>query len=127
MLRLELAQYRELETFAQFGSDLDPATLKQIERGRRLTEILKQNPHDVLAVEKQIVIIYAGTRGYLDKYPVQLCRKYEEELYKFLESKYPDILKNIKEKKDLMPEIEEKLKKALDDFDSYFSSLVKQL
>jgi len=101
--------------------------LKQIERGRRLTEILKQNPHDVLAVEKQIVIIYAGTRGYLDKYPVQLCRKYEEELYKFLESKYPDILKNIKERKDLMPEIEEKLKKALDDFDSYFSSLVKQL
>jgi F-type H+-transporting ATPase subunit alpha len=127
MLRLELAQYRELETFAQFGSDLDPATLKQIERGRRLTEILKQNPHDVLAVEKQIVIIYAGTRGYLDKYPIQLCRKYEEELYKFLESKYPDILKNIKEKKDLVPEIEEKLKKALDDFDSYFSSLVKQL
>jgi F-type H+-transporting ATPase subunit alpha len=127
MLRLELAQYRELETFAQFGSDLDPATLKQIERGRRLTEILKQNPHEVLPVEKQIVIIYAGTRGYLDKYPVQLCRKYEDELYKFLESKYPDIFKDIKEKKDLTPEIEEKLKKALDDFDSYFSSLVKQL
>ena len=125
MLRLELAQYRELETFAQFGSDLDPATLKQIERGRRLTEILKQDPRQVLPVEKQIVIIYAGTRGYLDKYPVSACRKYEQELYKFLEAKYPDILKNIKEKKEITDEIEDKLKKALSEFDEHFSSLVK--
>ena len=122
MLRLELAQYRELEAFAQFGSDLDPATLKQIERGRRLTEILKQEPHKVLPVEKQIVIIYAGTRGYLDKYPVEKCKEYEEKLYEFIESKYPEIFQLIREKKDLTPEIEEKLKKALDEFDKVFPS-----
>ncbi len=125
MLRLELAQYRELETFAQFGSDLDPATLRQIERGRRLTEILKQEPRKVLPVEKQIVIIYAGTRGYLDKYPVRLCRKYEEELYKFLDSKYSNLLQKIREEKELTPEIEEEIKKALSEFDEFFSSYAK--
>ncbi len=127
MLRLELAQYRELETFAQFGSDLDPATLKQIERGRRLTEILKQNPREVLPVEKQVVIIYAGTRGYLDSYPVSACKKYEQELFNFLDSKYPNLLSDIKNKKDITPEIEEMLKKALEEFDTYFGAIIKRL
>lgn len=125
MLRLELAQYRELEVFAQFGSDLDQATLKQIERGRRLTEILKQGVHEVLEVEKQVVIIYAGTRGYLDKYPVSACKRYESELYKFLETRYPDILEDIRKTKEITPTTEERLRKALEEFDSYFSTMLK--
>ena len=126
MLRLDLAQYRELEAFAQFGSDLDAATVKQIERGRRLTELLKQEPRKVLPVEKQIVIIYAGTRGYTDKYPVSLCSKYEEELYKFIENRYNQIFEKIREKQELTEEIEELLKKALNEFTAYFDALIKK-
>src|SRR6184192_630898 len=84
-LRLELAQYRELAAFAQFGSDLDQATQRQLNRGKRLTEILKQPQYQPLPVEKQVAIIYAATNGYLDPVPVDRLRQYEEQLYRFFD------------------------------------------
>ncbi|MRJ06557.1 MAG: F0F1 ATP synthase subunit alpha [Epsilonproteobacteria bacterium] len=119
-LRLELAQYRELEAFAQFASDLDEASRKQLERGQRLVEILKQPAHQPLPIEKQVVIIYAGTRGYLDDIPVKSVRKFEEELYPFIETKYPQIFENIRTKKKLDEETENLLKKALEEFKLQF-------
>ncbi len=121
-LRLSLAQYRELAAFAQFGSDLDKVTLKQLNRGARLTEVLKQPPFAPLPVEKQIVIIYAGINGFLDKVDVNKVRDYEERLYTFLESKYPDIFKDIKEKKKIDDELKSKLDKALEEFKSIFKN-----
>jgi len=115
-LRLDLAQYRELEAFAQFASDLDEASRKQLERGQRLVEILKQPAYSPLPVEKQVVIIYAGTRGYLDDIDVKLVRKFEEELYPFIETKYPQIFENIRTNKKLDEETENLLKKALEEF-----------
>ncbi len=85
-LRLELAQYREMAAFAQFGSDLDAATKRQLDRGERLVEVLKQGQYVPLPVEKQIVIIYAATNGYLDALPANAVQRYERELYAFLES-----------------------------------------
>ena len=120
-LRLELAQYRELEAFAQFASDLDEASRKQLERGQRLVEILKQPANSPLPVEKQVVIIYAGTRGYLDDIPVKAVRKFEEELYPFIETKYPQIFENIRTKKQIDAETEELLKKALEEFKAQFN------
>jgi len=120
-LRLELAQYRELEAFAQFASDLDEASRKQLERGQRLVEILKQPAHQPLPVEKQVVIIYAGTRGYLDDIPVKAVRKFEEELYTFIETRYPEIFENIRTKKQLDEETEELLKKAIEEFKAQFN------
>ncbi len=120
-LRLELAQYRELEAFAQFASDLDEASRKQLERGQRLVEILKQPAHQPLPVEKQVVIIYAGTRGYLDDIPVKAIRKFEDELYPFIETKYPQIFENIRTKKQIDDETEELIKKALEEFKAQFS------
>jgi F-type H+-transporting ATPase subunit alpha len=119
-LRLDLAQYRELEAFAQFASDLDEASRKQLERGQRLVEVLKQPAHQPLPVEKQVVIIYAGTRGYLDDIPVKSVRKFEEELYPFIEAKYPQIFENIRSKKQIDSETEELLKKALEEFKTQF-------
>ena len=88
-LRLDLAQYRELAAFAQFGSDLDKASQAQLNRGQRLVEILKQGQYSPLPVEKQILIIFAGTNGYLDDLPVEQCRKFEEELYRFVDNAHP--------------------------------------
>ena len=119
-LRLEMAQYRELAAFAQFGSDLDKATLAQLERGKRLQEVLKQDQYAPLPVEKQIVIIYAGTRGFLDSIPVDDVKRYEKELYTFLEEKHPDVLKKIAEKKQLTSELDEELRTVLEEFNSIF-------
>ncbi len=119
-LRLEMAQYRELAAFAQFGSDLDKATLAQLERGKRLQEVLKQDQYAPLPVEKQIVIIYAGTRGFLDSIPVEDVKRYEKELYAFMEEKHPEILKEIVEKKQLTSELDEALRRALEEFNSIF-------
>src|SRR4249920_2256294 len=91
-LRLDLAQYRELAAFAQFGSDLDPATLRQLNRGKRLTEILKQPQYQPLPVEKQVAIIYAATNGYLDAVPVERLRQYEEQMYRFFDVHRPGVL-----------------------------------
>jgi len=121
-LRLALAQYRELAAFAQFGSDLDKATLSQLNRGARLTEILKQPAFQPLSVEKEIVIIYAGDEGFLDDIDVASIRKYEIELYKFLESQHQDILDELKEKKKIDDAVKSKLDKALKDFKKIFKS-----
>ncbi len=120
-LRLELAQYRELEAFAQFASDLDEASRAQLERGQRLVEILKQPANQPLPVEKQVVIIYAGTRGYLDDLPIKSIRKFEDEFYPFIETKYPQIFENIRTKKQLDSDTEELLKKALEEFKAQFN------
>jgi len=100
-LRLDLAQYRNLAAFAQFGSDLDKASQAQLNRGKRLVEILKQPQYKPLAVEKQVAIIFAGTNGLLDDLEVEDCRAFENELYRFLENSRPAILSGIREKKVL--------------------------
>lgn len=114
-LRLELAQYREVEAFSQFASDLDKATQAQLARGSRLVEALKQGQYEPVAVEKQILIIFAVSNGYLDDYPVESVKKYEKELNSFFESKYSELLKDIRTKKELTDEIRGKLISALDD------------
>ncbi|MBI5232756.1 MAG: F0F1 ATP synthase subunit alpha [Deltaproteobacteria bacterium] len=120
-LRLELAQYRELAAFAQFGSDLDPATQKQLARGSRLVEILKQGQYTPLPVEKQVLIIYSATRGYIDGYPTTELLRYEKELFAYFESMQASLLKEIQEKKTLDDPLKEKLNKALDSFKEIFT------
>jgi F-type H+/Na+-transporting ATPase subunit alpha len=119
-LRLDLAQYREMAAFAQFGSDLDKATQAQLARGSRLVEILKQPQYQPLPVEKQVLIIYAATRGFVDTYPEGALRKYEQELYTFFESKYAHILEEIKQKGNISAELERQVSKALGDFKEHF-------
>ena len=98
-LRLDLAQFRELAAFAQFGSDLDKSSLAQLNRGRRLTEILKQGQYLPIPVEKQILIIFAGTNAYLDDLPLEQCRAFEEELYRFAENTRPQVLQQIRRRR----------------------------
>ena len=121
-LRLDLAQYRELAAFAQFGSDLDPATQKQLNRGKRLTEILKQPQYRPLSVEKQVAIIFAATNGYLDQVAVDRLRAYEEGLYAFLEARHPAVLPAIAEKKILDDEVKKALVAALEDYGRDFAA-----
>jgi F-type H+-transporting ATPase subunit alpha len=121
-LRLDLAQYRELAAFAQFGSELDKATQKQLERGVRLVEILKQPQYQPLPLEKQVSIIYAGVRGFLDAFQVELLKEYEQELYSFIETKYPEIFVSIKEKKEIVKETDELMAKALSEFNAEFKT-----
>jgi F-type H+-transporting ATPase subunit alpha len=123
-LRLDLAQYRELEAFAAFGSDLDAATQRQLTRGERLVELLKQPQFKPLPMEKQVVALYAGTRGYIDKYPRTSVTKYETGLYPFIESRFPDIFTDLVEKKEITKDIEAKLKKALEAYDEEFKVAV---
>ena len=120
-LRLDLAQYRELAAFAQFGSDLDKATQAQLNRGRRLVEILKQPQYQPVAVEKQVAIIYAATKGYLDGVEVERVERYEEELYRFLETRHAGVLTGIAEKKILDDEVKRALEAALVEFGKQFS------
>jgi len=119
-LRLDLAQFREMEAFAQFGSDLDKATIAMLKRGTRLIEILKQPQYQPMPEEKQVTIIYAGTRGFLDKYPIDVLQRYESELFDFVEKKYPEILTEIKEQKIISDELDAKMKKAMEEFDGVF-------
>ena len=119
-LRLDLAQYREMAAFAQFGTDLDKATLQMLRRGERLMEILKQPQYQPMPVEKQILIIYAGTNGWLDEYPVEVLQRYEKELFRFVENRYPEVLKEIKEKKEIADELAEKIDKILSEFKEEF-------
>jgi len=121
-LRLDLAQFRELEAFSQFASDLDESSRKQLERGQRMVEVLKQPPYQPLPIEKQVVIIYAGANGYLDDIPATSVVKFEAELYPFIEAKYPEILEGIRTKQKIDDEIENKLKAALEDFKSQFNA-----
>src|SRR5580698_8374471 len=119
-LKLELAQYREMAAFAQFASDLDQVTRNQLERGARLVELLKQGQYVPQAVEKQIVIIFAGTRGYVDRLAIGQIAPYEKGLFDFIEKQYPQIYENIRTKKTLDGETETLLKKALDEFATAF-------
>jgi len=119
-LRMGLAQYRELAAFAQFGSDLDKATQAQLHRGQRLTEILKQDQFQPLPVEKQIVIIYAGTNGLLDDLAVKECQAFEQGLYQFLDNSFPTLGKRILEKKQLDDELRAEVRKAVQEFKAKF-------
>jgi F-type H+-transporting ATPase subunit alpha len=119
-LRLDLAQYREMAAFAQFGSDLDKATQAQLAKGERLVEVLKQGQYEPLTVAKQILIVYAGVRGLLDSYPVSALQRYEQELYKYIEDKHPDILAEIEKKKQLDEALDKKIQKILEGFKQVF-------
>jgi F-type H+-transporting ATPase subunit alpha len=119
-LKLDLAQYRELAAFAQFGSDLDKATQAQLDRGVRLVELLKQPQFKPMSLGEEVSVLFAGTRGFIDKYEVEKVRVYEEQLLSFLKSKHADIIKEIDEKKIISPELEKKMKEVLTAFDSVF-------
>jgi F-type H+-transporting ATPase subunit alpha len=121
-LKLDLAQYRELAAFAQFGSDLDKATQAQLDRGVRLVELLKQPQFKPMSLAQEVVVLFAGTRGFIDKYDVEKVRIYEQQLLGFIESRYTGIMKEIEEKKVISPELEKKMKEILTDFDSAFVS-----
>jgi len=121
-LRLDLAQYRELQAFAQFASDLDESSRKQLERGQKMVEVLKQPPYSPLPVENQVVIIFAGAKGYLDDVATVNVTKFEAELYPYIEAKYPEIFEQIRTKKVLDKEVEEILHKALKDFKATFAA-----
>ena len=119
-LKLELAQYRELAAFAQFGSDLDKATQAQLERGVRLVEILKQPQYEPRSLSQQVAILFAGTRGFLDKYPVDKLKEYETQLLSFIASKYPEVNREIDEKKEIGSDLEKKMKDVFTEFEAVF-------
>ena len=121
-LRLDLAQYRELEAFAQFGSDLDKATQNQLNRGVRLVELLKQSQYEPMSMAKQVTAIYAGTRGFLDKYPVEKTGAYEQQMLEFIEQKHSYIFDELTDKDEIGDELDEKMKKALTEFDEIFQA-----
>jgi F-type H+-transporting ATPase subunit alpha len=122
-LRLEMAQYRELAAFAQFGSELDRASQAQIARGRRLTEILKQDQYQPVTVAKQILVIFAATHGYLDDLETDDCRKFEKNLYDFVEANHPAVLQKIAERKKLDDDLRAELRKVLDAFKEQFRAV----
>jgi F-type H+-transporting ATPase subunit alpha len=121
-LRLDLAQYRELEAFAQFASDLDESSRNQLERGQRMVEVLKQPPYSPLPIEKQVAIIFAGANGYLDDVPVKSVTKFEAEFHPFIESKYSSILEGIRTKQKIDDEIKDNLVKAIEEFKTVFNA-----
>jgi F-type H+-transporting ATPase subunit alpha len=121
-LRLDLAQYRELAAFAGFGSDLDAATQAQLTRGARLVEILKQPQYQPLPMEKQICILFAGTRGYLDTLPVDSLAEYEQQLYAHIEKNQPSIYDDLKEKQAIDAALEEKMRSTLQAFGESFKA-----
>jgi F-type H+/Na+-transporting ATPase subunit alpha len=124
-LRLDLAQYRALAAFAQFGSDLDKASLDQLNRGKHLMEIMKQGQYQPLPLEKQVLIIFAGTQGFLDDLPVEQCRKFELELYQFIDNAHRDIWDEIRQKKALDDGLRAKMKSAIQEFKSRFTAEIQ--
>jgi F-type H+-transporting ATPase subunit alpha len=121
-LRMDLAQYRELEAFAKFGSDLDKATLAQLRRGSRLVELLKQGQYQPMPMERQVISLYAGTNGYLDEIPMEQVRRYESEMLEMMDRKYPELLLEVAQSKDLAPKTVESLKQALQSFTESFKA-----
>jgi len=119
-LRLDLAQYRELAAFAQFGSDLDASTQAQLNRGARLVEILKQPQYQPLPVEKQVLLIYAGTNGYLDRVATGDVGTYETELYRFFDARYSNVMKTLAEKKQIDDALKSDVNAALKEFGEQF-------
>ena len=120
-LRLDLASFRELQAFAQFASDLDEYTRGQLERGARMVEVLKQGPYAPVAIEKQVVIIFAGANGYLDDIPASSVTKFEEELMPFMEAKYTNIFDAIRNEKKISDDTDAELRKAIEDFKASFA------
>ncbi|MFA6098230.1 MAG: F0F1 ATP synthase subunit alpha [Patescibacteria group bacterium] len=125
-LRLDLAQYRELAAFAQFGSDLDEATRQQLERGKRLTEILKQAQFEPMPVENQVVVLYAAVNGFLDDVPVDKIKKFETELHQRLKTSHQDLLDLILKEKEITEAVEKKLKQVIEDFKKTTDYVVKE-
>ncbi|MBI3795695.1 MAG: F0F1 ATP synthase subunit alpha [Deltaproteobacteria bacterium] len=121
-LRLDLAQYRDMAAFAQFGSDLDAITQRMLARGIRLVEILKQGQYQPLPVERQVLIIYAGTNGFVDHLPESALKKYETELSRFVENRYPDIYNDIRTKKELTDDLKGRIDPALKEFNESFTA-----
>ena len=119
-LRLDLAQYREMAAFSQFASDLDAATRAQLERGKRLTELLKQGQFVPLPVEKQVLTVFAGTQGFTDKLPVESLKNYETELYRFVDEKHPEVWTEIRDKRELTDDLRKLLEKVLKAFNKKF-------
>jgi F-type H+-transporting ATPase subunit alpha len=124
-LKMDLAQYRELEAFTQFGSDLDKITIAQLERGKRLSELLKQDEGKPMPVERQVVAIYAGTRGFLDECPLERVRQFEAEMLDFIAARENDIFRTIAEKKAITAELEQKLQAVLKEFCAEFKKTAK--
>ena len=124
-LRLDMAQFRELEAFAAFGSDLDAATQRQLTRGQRLVEILKQPQYQPLSMEKQVTILYAGTRGYLDALPIDVLAKYEAGLYKFIEDRFPKVFEGLKEKQAIDDALDKLMGEALTAYGEEFKDTIK--
>ncbi len=120
-LRLDLAQFREMAAFAQFGSDLDPTTQRMLARGSRLVEVLKQDQYVPLPVERQVLLIYAATNGYVDELPVEKIGPYEEQLYRFIEHHRPEVFQLIKEKRELSEDVRQAMNSALDQFKTEFT------
>ncbi len=121
-LRLDLAAYRELQAFAQFASDLDEHSRAQLERGGRMVEVLKQGPYAPVPIEKQVIMIFAGVKGYLDDIDISAVTKFEAELYPFMDAKYASIVESIRDEKKITDETEVELKKAIEDFKESFSA-----
>ncbi len=124
-LRLEMAQFRELEAFAAFGSDLDASTQAQLTRGQRLVQLLKQPQYQPLPIEKQVLILFAGTRGFLDKHPVDAVARYEAGLYSFVEERYGDVLTALAEKLEITDDIDKRMREALSAYDVEFAETIK--
>jgi F-type H+-transporting ATPase subunit alpha len=125
-LRLDLAQYNNVAAFAQFGGDLDKATLAQLNRGQRLTEILKQGQYSPLPVEKQVLIIFAGTNGYLDDLAIEDCQPFELGLYEFMDNSYPTVGSQIVEKKQIDEPLRAEIRKMLDEYKAKFRAERKE-
>jgi len=121
-LRLDLAQFREMAAFAQFGSELDAATQAQLARGERMVEALKQDQYQPLSVERQIVIIYAGTKGFFDTIPVARIKEFEKGLLEFIETNFNEIYRDIREHKEITPEVDAKLRQCFDEFTKKFNA-----
>jgi F-type H+-transporting ATPase subunit alpha len=121
-LRLNLAQYREMAAFAQFGSDLDRATQMQLARGERLVEILKQAQYQPLPFEKQVLIIFAANNGYVDDYPVSALRRYEQELYSYFDNRAADTLAELRDKKQIDDDVKARLIAGLDQIKKEFTA-----
>ena len=120
-LRLDLAQFREMEAFAQFGSDLDEGTRKLIDRGRRAVELLKQPQYAPLAVEEEVAVLYALSRGHLDTVPADRIREWEKDFLSYLHTEGEDALTAIREKRELSEEVEKTLKGRVEEFNKRFT------
>ncbi|TLN28249.1 F0F1 ATP synthase subunit alpha, partial [bacterium] len=120
-MRLDMASYRELAAFAQFGSDLDKATKAQLNRGQRLQEILKQPQYAPISLDHEVIVLFAGVNGFADAIPVERIKEWQSAMLRFMETSYPEIGKDITERKQISKEIEPRLREALQNFNATFN------